>query len=294
MIQNELNLIKTHEPDKDKFIELLLAAKGGRTMKDFAELCGANPSTFTRITQKLNKGGSTPELLKAIAKNAEPQSGVTLEALAHANGYSIEKKTHNSRPTLYAHLEMTAQSTLINELVSRGNECRMGYSGYRVSKSIEITPDLFITTNAFGKANENWLVEILCFEHYSWPQVREIKTNRRSIINMAFGRLSSMNFLYMSKSGKNKPMRYSLVVFDKESFDIICDEFSATAVPMTCTVILIDTDGNRIADEFILPHIENGSQESYFMTTPRKYGKNDNGIYEDDYFEERREEDDLF
>ena len=293
-MENEYKLIKTHEVDRDKYVELLLAAKGGRTMKDFAEMCGSTPSTFTRITQKTNKGGSPPELLKAIAKNAVPQSGVTLEALADANGYSIEKNTHNRGPAFYANLKMTAQSILINDLVSRGAECRMGYSGYRVSKNIEIIPDLFITTNAFGQVNENWLIEVIYFDHYTRPQGREANINRRSIINMAFNRLSRMNFLYMSKAGKTNPMRYSLVVFDKESFDMVCDEFSATVVPMTCTVILIDRDGNRIADEFILPHIEIGSQESYFMTTPRKYGKNDDGIYEDDYFEERREEDDLF
>ena len=82
---------KTHEVDKEKFAGLLLVAKGNRTMKTFALECGVNPSTFTRITQMTNKGASSQELIEAIATHADPKSGVTLEALADANGYTIER-----------------------------------------------------------------------------------------------------------------------------------------------------------------------------------------------------------
>ena len=39
MKEKKLIFRKTHDIDKDAFAELLLAAKGGRTMKDFAASC---------------------------------------------------------------------------------------------------------------------------------------------------------------------------------------------------------------------------------------------------------------
>ena len=81
---------------------MLLLAKGDRTMQEFARDCGANPSTFTRIMQKANKGASSPELLEAIAENAAAESGVTLNALAEANGYVL---TENANMKLRAYFE---------------------------------------------------------------------------------------------------------------------------------------------------------------------------------------------
>lgn len=81
---------KTHDLDKARFACLLTAAKGkGRTMTAFAVECDTYPSTFTRIMQGANKGASSLELLEAIALHAAPDSGVTFENLAHANGYSV-------------------------------------------------------------------------------------------------------------------------------------------------------------------------------------------------------------
>ena len=46
--------------DKERMSKYLEAAKGpGRTMKQFAEECGVNPSTFSRIVNKKLGGAST-------------------------------------------------------------------------------------------------------------------------------------------------------------------------------------------------------------------------------------------
>ena len=81
---------KTEKPvDKDLFAELLVAAKGNRTMKAFAEACGVQPSTFTRIAKKQNKGASSMLMLQAIAENASEDCDVTIAKLAEANGYEL-------------------------------------------------------------------------------------------------------------------------------------------------------------------------------------------------------------
>ena len=150
---------KTHEMDKDKFAELLNAAKGVRTMKDFSELCGVNPSTFTRIIQKTNKGSSSTELLEAIAENAAPNSGVTLEALADANGYTAEKDWGIKALKLSAmgtNIETLVRNVLVQELIDRNAEVRMGNIRYNFGKTMALSPDALIMTDAFGKKDEGY------------------------------------------------------------------------------------------------------------------------------------------
>jgi len=86
METSKINYVKVSAPDQDKLAELTLAAIGARTKQQFAMLCGVQPSTISRLINKSNKGASTEELIQAIAKNAAPESGVTLDALMKANG----------------------------------------------------------------------------------------------------------------------------------------------------------------------------------------------------------------
>lgn len=258
---------KTHEIDKDKFAELLQSAKGGRTMKDFAELCGANPSTFTRITQKTNKGSSSTELLEAIAINAAPKSGVTIEALADANGYTIEKDMGIKAlrlTTMGTNLETMVRNILVQELLDRKQEVRMGNIQYDFAKTMKLKPDALIMTDAFGKEKEIWFVDSIV---YSWD-VKTKPINKTSLKRMVFDRISRFSFISMNRNELFRPSHFSLVFFNKEVYDIAVEEFSEMAVPTYISLILMDTFNSTIADEVALPHFEKGPQVSYFMTTP--------------------------
>lgn len=280
---------KTHEIDKDKFAELLQRAKGGRTMKDFAELCGANPSTFTRITQKTNKGSSSTELLEAIAANAAPKSEVTIEALAAANGYTVEKDIGVKALRLTAmgtNLETMVRNILVQELLDRKQEVRMGNIQYDFAKTMKLKPDALIMTDAFGKEKEIWFVDSIV---YSWD-VRTKPMNKISLKRMAFDRISRFSFISMSRNELFRPSRFSLVFFDKEVYDIVVEEFAEMAVPTYISLILMDTFNSTIAEEVALPHFEKGAQVSYFMTTPVVYDDSDeeylgNEEYDDEDYE---------
>ena len=267
MKKNKYIFKKTHEIDKDKFAELLQRAKGGRTMKDFAELCGANPSTFTRITQKINKGSSSTELLEAIAANAAPKSGVTIEDLADANGYSVEKDRGIKAirlSTMGTNLETMVRNVLVQELLDRNQEVRMGNIKYDFSKTMALSPDALIMTDAFGKKDEIWFVDSIAFS-------RDTNTkpiNKANIKRMTFDRISRFTFISMNKIELFRPSRFSLVFFDKEVYDIAVEEFSEMAVPTFISLILLDTLNSTIAKEIVLPHFTEGTLQSYFMTTP--------------------------
>lgn len=55
-------------------------------MNDFANECGVNTSTISRIINMKNTTACSDEVLVAISKAADPNSGVTLEKLLAANG----------------------------------------------------------------------------------------------------------------------------------------------------------------------------------------------------------------
>ncbi len=256
---------KTHEMDKDKFAELLISAKGARSMKEFSDVCGVSPSTFTRIIHKRNKGSSSTELLEAIAKNATKDSGVTVEILADANGYTVESDADGTAKSFARNgpnLELLVRSVLVQELLDRNAEVRMGNIKYDFSKSMALSPDALIMTNAFGKKDEVWFVECINFAKKS--KSRDL--NKSNVKRMVFDRLSRFVFISMNKVELFRPTRYSLVVLNKEVFNLIINEFSETIVPTFISIILIDTLNSRISNEFVLPQNNGQTQESYFMT----------------------------
>jgi len=269
--------------DKDKFAELLNAAKGVRTMKDFSELCGVNPSTFTRIIQKTNKGSSSTELLEAIAENAAPNSGVTLEALADANGYTAEKDWGIKALKLSAmgtNIETLVRNVLVQELIDRNAEVRMGNIRYNFGKTMALSPDALIMTDAFGKKDEVWFVDSIV----TTMDTKAKSINKTTLKRMAFDRLSRFVFISMNKIELFRPSRFSLVFFDKEIFHLVVEEFSETLVPTYISLILIDTLNSTISDEFVLSQLTEEMPESYFMNTPAttkeevEYLTSDNGI----------------
>lgn len=258
---------KTHDVDKDRFAELLNAAKGARTMKDFSEICGVNPSTFTRIIQKTNKGASSTELLEAIAENAAPHSGVTIEALADANGYTAERDCGIKAlrlTTMGTNIEILVRNVLVQELIDRHAEVRMGNIRYNFGKTMALSPDALIMTDAFGKKDEVWFVDSIA----TTMDTKSKSINKVTLKRMAFDRLSRFVFISLNKIELLRPSRYSLVFFDKEIFNLVAEEFSETIVPTYISLILIDTLNSTISDEFVLPQTAEEPQESYFMTTP--------------------------
>lgn len=81
---------RVRQPDADKLAELVERAIGKRTAKEFADTCGVNASTISRILNKKLSGPCSDELIVAIAANAAPGSQVSFSDLLKAHG--VEKK----------------------------------------------------------------------------------------------------------------------------------------------------------------------------------------------------------
>lgn len=77
---------RSKRADAEALSQLVLAAKGNMTMKKFANKCGVNTSTISRIINMKMETVCSDEVILAISENAAAESGVTLEALLAANG----------------------------------------------------------------------------------------------------------------------------------------------------------------------------------------------------------------
>ncbi|MCD8119271.1 MAG: hypothetical protein LUE29_07325 [Lachnospiraceae bacterium] len=78
--------VKVAKPNAEKMAALTRAAKGDRTLNEFAAACGIYASTLSRIINKNVTSKCTEQVILAIAENAQAGSGVTLEALLAAQG----------------------------------------------------------------------------------------------------------------------------------------------------------------------------------------------------------------
>ncbi len=283
---------KTHEVDKDKFAELVLAAKGNRSLRSFASACDVYPSTFTRIIQKANKGASSTELIEAIAKNADPQSGVTMTMLAEANGYtlswyenSIPDKIVNTKSNVLFNDIM--RNTVTQELLSREANVKFGnilsnHSLYRVSKNLCVKPTLHLFTDAFEGEEHEWIIKsfhnIELEEDYYHKYIKS-----RLLEQISYFVLLSVSFSGFTSSSRK---RFSIAVGTQWLYDLILDEFGETVVPTDISIIRIDAKNSTIDAEYMLPHVTYGHRPGYFMTTEPVINYQNSELYEDDF--ERR------
>lgn len=79
--------IRVKECDDQRLSELAVKAKGkNRSLNQFAKDCGVNPSTMSRLINMKNNTPCSEDLIAAIAKNADADSGVSLDDLLEAYG----------------------------------------------------------------------------------------------------------------------------------------------------------------------------------------------------------------
>lgn len=110
--------------DKETLATLVNMAKGeSRTMKEYADACGIDPSTLSRIVNRKNRGKSKIENIEKLAEHADPDSGVTLDMLLEANGYVSVQRKANTIEGIQAYLHQ--QKEIADSNMSECQKCLM-------------------------------------------------------------------------------------------------------------------------------------------------------------------------
>jgi len=120
-----------HEFNKEKYIELLIKAQGGRTQTEFAKDCNVSVSYMCKCLNGIFKNAPTPSTIKKIAACAA--CGVTYSELLEASGYDSSKYNLNdysvSQTPSSAEYEKMAMATIAGSL----SKCSFKWSPLPIS-----------------------------------------------------------------------------------------------------------------------------------------------------------------
>ena len=79
---------KYKEPDREQVAELVVQAKGDRSMRQFAADIGVNVSTLSRVINQKTSTANSDELMAKIAAGADSYADFSFERIMDANGKS--------------------------------------------------------------------------------------------------------------------------------------------------------------------------------------------------------------
>ena len=276
-------------PDDDKLADLVLDAKGKfRTLTKFAEDCGVSASAISRIINKKNSGPCSDMLIKRIADNIDPKSGVTLEMLLDAHGLEPLPKTlldsiigdsetriednsglknlQASSRSIFNSFEEEAKAIIQLALLERGYSlCRckeFENSNSELRKLGERTYDLAIRTDAISGIRE-WFFGIKNTGY----------SGAKNYIDTLIVEFSSHNMIYSYRERK-----ISLVISDENTYRKLCIEYKDIITRITTSIVCIDRGKLKVLGEFTLAHqsadsksiLEDNYKEGVYVSSTQK------------------------
>ena len=254
--------IRVKDTDKDLLSELVMKGKGiGRTLNEYADACGVNVSTLSRIVNKKNSGPSADRLIAKLALHAEPSSGVTIEQLLDAHGLApVEGQNISPREVLMRVAKEDFQASEgkpmeAEEILDKSREAlrereavqnSLLNMGYTISLDENQTAIRGVEFDCYGSfvLNTNALKKE-GLERWAFIRLRELGNQAAYGINNYFG----MMFLYNPVKDKT---RVSMVMEDRPTYFLMRDMFYSAEIPASFSFVLIDTKEKKVLHEFVI------------------------------------------
>lgn len=242
------------DPNRKELALLLKKAKGGgRSMRQFAEECGVNQSTFSRMANQVFIGASSEKVLKAIAKHADPESGVTLDMLMAANGMAKVVDSATVSRISGMEIEKRFKYALMHELKMAGDSAELvDNMKFHTGMTFSGEPDIIVRSKLLESSNDLWAFDLLLQQ-----QPSDGEKNGRNNTTRIYGRRildrvgRILPMFFNEEQGSERIGKYSFVIIDKECFSYIKAEFANYSVPFDMSFILFDLDRDVIEEEFI-------------------------------------------
>lgn len=306
--------IRVKPVERERLADYLERAKGfGRTMKQFAEECGVNPSTFSRIANKKLGGASTEAVIRSIFEHRDPASDITLDMLMDANGFApagIVKQAREENEKQYAAL-LEADRRWANELTNKQgilaqiNDSSLERKSLGIIKAglsirlpdavgmlpehiniahrIGIRPDLLVKSNQIG-GNGLWAFELLAVSRMFNTHMRDriVKEGAYAVLervkgNMPFALIR--RFIAYTAGAyfcpDKMPQRVSFIVCSLDVYQAILDELDEQKFKDYVSLIYVDLKEEKITEEFVFPR-QDGEGAEKFFTLPTPADEEDN------------------
>lgn len=279
----ESDLVQITTPDGAAVAEIVNAAKGDRTLKDYADATGISAPTLSRIMNgKISRPLSIPTIVALISQSEINTLG-TMHKLARASGYMSKSQQsallgkmqlRQTREGLYASVKRLMLTVIVTELFQRG--------AVNDSKLLESEPgDLFTITEQILKYDFAFDVDqegkksVWCF--ICFPQtVEDYKTTPISADKLARSMVKELSPLFLTDAWlptQHADKKISFCFADAEIYDEFCSLMEYSKFNNSFSAILIDTDGNRVTEERCFK-ANNGIQPDSAFDLPLKIAIN--------------------
>ncbi len=257
--------IRVREPNKQKLAELVLKAKGeNRSISAFARECEVSTSTLSRLINMETSKANSDDLILAIAEKANPESGVTLEALLDAHG--LERYIIPGNPNItYTKFGPLVEGKYFTNLSNYYGTLkkRTNWNGedvvhvlrivteriFQLKKSKKLSENVEIGTNLKAYTRDVWKM-------YQWE--RDTKRKKKSwqfyvqpndetlfeTLKKFFGEL------YLTDMPECKS---SIITVREGEFNAIRLMFKNRKIKDCVSLILVDLDKDEVVDEFQFP-----------------------------------------
>lgn len=268
-----LSMCKKVAPsDMNKIAALANRAKGDRTNAAFAEACGVNAATMSRIINAKFKKGVSDDIICAIAVNAVNSSTSFFRELLDAQGLVIpaaEEKSDEEKEKLYTEYfnqvrsawdmstktrtdQPTIPSTRKDNIRIRIREIVQNYlieKGYmvaidrdadgmeRIPMDFNWTPDFVLKTNALeSEGLKEW------FFYISENAGQNFMRDFENLLGEA----------YFSKPAQDG-YRITLVTTDRDNFYICREQIKGLGTAYdSFSILLVDTRYNLVKAEYVI------------------------------------------
>lgn len=277
--------IRTGKADLETLSQLVLRAKGSRSMNDFAKECEVNTSTISRIINMKNTTACSDDVLMAISKAADPESGVTLEQLLMANGMvklvpaGTEGAVVSPTQIVFGLADIAEEK----QIESVSNELLQGARKYLSESRLEESCRESLQNSLLLGG---YSVELLPYNKLDWPRNRQfrgdfaIRTNalqeegidiwlfdcKSYTAGIGRGTIGQMNRLFgmaYMDSPREHGIKVSIVVDHSIMIEQARDYYAGYKIRDYFSFVLIDSADRRVIDEFCIPRID-GTEKSIF------------------------------
>ena len=278
MERNDMNVeyVEALVPDKMKLAMYVNRAKGlERTMAQFADACGVSASTLSRIVNhKITKPLST-ELIQAIVKNSADPEQVEYEWVMRANGM-VPKERHEQRSYMGDNYMERREAQMNAEIVIKNTIADELYARNHMIQFFQRLPVRELPSSKFALGQYSaFAIRIQGYEPMYWNFVvnvtsfqgddeERIRRDRSMFIRRSMDRYSSIFLRDAWEPEIMKDIKTSFVFVDSEAFQMFSDLILQAQVNTEMSIILIDTDNQKVVTEKMIPRKEGSSASSIF------------------------------
>jgi len=270
----ESDLVQITTPDGEAIAEIVNAAKGDRTLKEYADATGISAPTLSRIMNgKITRSLSIPTIVSLISQSEINTLG-TMHKLAQANGYMSKSQQsallgkmqlRQTREGLYASVKRMMLTIVVTELFQRGTVSD--------SRLLESEPgDLFTVTEQLMKYDFSFDVDhegeksVWCFICFP-QQVDDYKTTPTTAGKLARSMVNGLSPLFLTDAwlpSQHADKKISFCFADAEVFEEFCSLMEYSKFNNCFSAILVDEENNRIVEERCFAVNSGKQQDSVF------------------------------